>query len=676
MDNIIKSREILNSVKTELIKLQQKVTELSKFDSNQSFIPVDLCTSTALTLEKLSAYEESLFEKISNYSQNPAVTISDAEEILNQAEREVELKLLKQKFDGIKTTNPNYDNLIEQLKVSAVSGDENTTERTIAEMIISDLLNNTCETAKNELVENSDYYRLAFAFNRNELFYEASDNSDTEETTDQNSDSDSDQVSSDDGSDEEPPPEPYSAENHQNEVFLDIDLERDEDFSDEKEFGLSLDIEPEIDSVDTANTAENISEPESGTDSSESNQTDNELTDAEPNSEELSYEQNSSTSVADDTTAEPENDVLSDTIEQPQLSDDDISNIIEEYKNDFEDNPTKLSLDISQSSEVGTKHNVTEIINMLSPKGRSARAPVKVFHVLMTELLLYGPKTEDDLYELPDFLKNRISNSVVDGYLQKLYNKGLISRISYDGNILYYFTSKGLKFNSHDRMISNFYCSDKRSRSSITKRVCRKVYPVSNISVCASVILSRIVKKYPYYLAIGSSEISVEGMGISVMSKPNIRNFALAYVSDDSANLEKLYENLKRSLQALRVFERINTMIVGSFTRIQAEAVYKVVEKSWSEKLVSTKIALYSYTEDKYFVPDTFEEFTEFETYDQIPYNQDLQSEEPENSALSEEQSEDNPDVPSEENEPEESSDILDNTDVLAEENSNEVNES
>jgi len=151
MDNIIKSREILNSVKTELIKLQQKVTELSKFDSNQSFIPVDLCTSTALTLEKLSAYEESLFEKISNYSQNPAVTISDAEEILNQAEREVELKLLKQKFDGIKTTNPNYDNLIEQLKVSAVSGDENTTERTIAEMIISDLLNNTCETAKKRI---------------------------------------------------------------------------------------------------------------------------------------------------------------------------------------------------------------------------------------------------------------------------------------------------------------------------------------------------------------------------------------------------------------------------------------------------------------------------------------------------------------------------------------------
>lgn len=632
MENIIKSREILDSVKTELIKLQQKIAELSKFDSSQSFIPVDLCTSTAMTLEKLSACEESLFEKMASFSETAAVTISEAEEILKQAEIEAERKLLKKKLDGLKSGNSNYDGMLEQLKISAVCGESDAPERIIAELLISDLVNNTCETAKNELVENSEYYRLAFALNRKELFYETADQPSGGESENSNQDSDSNdaQPVSEEPADEEPPPRPYSAEKHKDEVFLDIDLEREEDFSDDRTLG--LDLSPESESIDDISDL-----PIQSTEIT----ADEQNTDVQPdNNPEPQPESESEPQPEPQPKPEPETEPEQPTEEpvgnensQSELqafsaADSDIVSLIEEYRDKFDDNPTKRSLEISQSPEVSVKHNVTEIMNMLSPKGRNARSPVKVFHVLMTELLLYGPKTEDDLYELPDFLKNRISNTIVDGYLQKLYNKGLISRINYDGNILYYFTQKGLKFNSHDRMISNFYCTDKRSRSAINKRDCRKVYPVSDISVCASVILSRIVKKYPYYLAIGSADIAVEGLGISVISKPNIRNFALAYVSDDSANLNKLYENLKRSLQALRVFEKINTMIIGSFTRIQAEAVYKVVEKSWSEKLVSTRIALYSYTEDKYFVPETFEEFTDFEHIDEPKPEQTAESDE------------------------------------------------
>ena len=640
MENIIKSREILDSVKTELIKLQQKIAELSKFDSSQSFIPVDLCTSTAMTLEKLSAYEESLFEKIAAFSETVAATIPDAEAILKQAETEAERKLLKKKLDGLKSGNPNYDGMLEQLKIAAVCGNDAAPERIIAELLISDLLNNTCETSKNEQVENSEYYRLAFALNRKELYYETSDQPSGGENVNSDHDGESDDTPSvsEEPADEEPPPTPYSAKKNKNEVFLDIDLERDEDFIEDQTIDLSF--SPEFESIDTIDDAQPIGDTEENTDVQNADDTPADYSQSKPEAE---SEPDSDPAPENEPEPEAESENAAEApgkIEQNQSelqilsADSEMISIIEEYRDSFEDNPTKRSLEISQSPEVATKHNVTEIINMLSPKGRNARSPVKVFHVLMTELLLYGPKTEDDLYELPDFLKNRISNTIVDGYLQKLYNKGLISRINYDGNILYYFTQKGLKFNSHDRMISNFYCTDKRSRSSITKRDCRKVYPVSCISVCASVILSKIVKKYPYYLAIGSADIAVEGLGISVISKPNIRNFAVAYVSDNSANLDKLYENLKRSLQALRVFEKIDTMIIGSFTGIQAEAVYKVVKKTWSEKLVSTKIALYSYAEDKYFIPETFEEFTDFENIDEPePQQNTLPDESPAESA-------------------------------------------
>lgn len=659
MERIIKSREILDSIKAELSKLEQKIAELAPYNLSESFIPIDLCTSTSMTLQKLSAYEESLFEKLAEFSDAAVVSLADAEIILKDAESEMERKLLIRKFSGIKTNNPKYDSLIEQLRTAAVGGDLNSPERTIAEMLVSDLLNNTTETAKNELVENSDYYKLAFAFNRNELYYvpldndpdnggKGSDNLEPPALQGQDNQTPDSQDSSEspDNPDGEPevtesPPEPYSAENHKDEIFLDIDLDREEDFSDEEELDLDLSLPSENDNLE-------ISENNNGT---EENTDDNKSDDDPENT--VSLEKSDDTSEENfsaDNDDIPEEDNEADTV-QEDLSDDDeyiitednpaeapeeniteeapsaetkieindeVKPIVEEYKNDFEENPNEITLSISESPEVNTKHNVTEIINMLSPKGRSARYPVKVFQVLMSELLLYGPKTEDDLYQLPDFLKNRISNSVVDGYLEKLYNKGLISRINYGGNVLYYFTKKGLKFNNHDRMISNFYCcSDKRMRSTVTKRDCRKVYPISNISVCSSVILSKIVKKYPYYLAIGSSDISVEGLSISVISKPNIRNFALSYVSDDAAKLDKLYENLNRSFKALNVFDKLDTLIIGSFTLPQSEAVYRIVEKSWGEKLISTRIVLYSYIEDKYYEPNTLEEFTDFENFDE-----------------------------------------------------------
>jgi len=599
MERIVKSREILDSIKSELTKLQQKLGEFSGVDMTNSFLPIDLCASTAMTLQKLSAYEESLFEKIAEFSDAPVATFDDAESILKQAEAEAEKKLLAKKFAGIKTNNPRYDSLLEQLRTAAVGDDPSSTERTIAELLISDLINHTSETAKNELVENSPYYKLAFAFNRNELFYEpqtdgSEPQSSNEPAPEQQNES---SENADSSSDSEPPPSPYSAENNKDEFFPDIDLEREEDFKDEKEtildFGLNeseeniSENEPLDDNENTAAAAEDENEEDTG---------------------DIFYEEEEDEDSSDDT----DNKQETESSAEVEINED-IRSIIEQYKDEFAENPNELTLDIAQSPEVNTKHNVTEIINILSPKGRSARSPVKVFQVLMMELLLYGPKTEDDLYVLPDFLKNRISNSVVDGYLEKLYNKGLISRITYDGNVLYYFTQKGLKFNNHDRMISNFYCVDKRTRSAITKRDCRKVYPISNISVCSSVILSRIVKKFPYYLAIGSSDISVEGLCISVISKPNIRIFALSYVSDDAGSLNKLYDNLNRSLRALNVFEKLDTMIVGSYTRNQAAAVYSIAAKSWYEKLVSTKIVLYSYVENKYFEPDTFEEFTDFE---------------------------------------------------------------
>lgn len=648
MEKIIKSREILEFVKAELSKLEQKLNEFSAVNLSESFVPIDLCTSAAMTLQKLSAYEESLFEKIAEFSDAEVVTLDDAERIIKEAEAEVERKLLVKKLSGIKTSNPKYDSLIEQLRTAAVGEDLSTPERTIAEMLISDLLNNTTETSKNELVENSNYYKLAFAFNRSELFYEnpdlTPDNSGGGEAAPQSTEPAPEQSSENQGESEnspeepaenEPPPDPYSEESHKDEIFLDIDLDREEDFSEEKaiDLDLSIPIEDENHSFEEENTEESEQESEDETGlslkkeesaSEEENDTVSEETISEDNESitETEVSPNEEAESQEPPEAEAEVEIEEASEESPfaapevEISEQ-IQPIVDEYKDYFVENPNELALNISESPEVNTKHNVTEIMNMLSPKGRSARSPVKVYQVIMSELLLYGPKTEDDLYELPDFLKNRISNSVVDGYLEKLYNKGLISRINYDGNVLYYFTKKGLKFNNHDKMISNFYCcSDKRMRSSVTKRDCRKVYPISNISVCSSVILSRIVKKYPYYLAIGSSDISVEGLSISVISKPNVRNFALAYVSDDAAKLDKLYENLNRSLKALNVFDKLTTLIIGSFTRPQSEAVYKIVQKSWGEKLVSTKIILYSYVADKYFDPSTFEEVTDFDDTD------------------------------------------------------------
>lgn len=687
MEKIIKSREILESIKAELAKLEQKIAEFAPYNLSESFIPVDLCTSTAMTLQKLAAYEESLFEKLAEYSDAAVVGLADAEKILKDAEAEAERKLLVRKFSGIKTSNPKYDELIEQLRTAAVAEDLHSTERAIADMLVADLLNNTTETAKNELVENSNYYKLAFAFNRNELFYvpvendpdenlkipdvleppkpqgqentnsensagdTVSENSGNGESSD-NSDSSESSESSDNSSEQpevtESPPEPYSAENHKNEIFLDIDLTRDEDFSDEDNEDFTVLQEESSEEIipqenDTPQDTDTISlEKDNDTADDEFSEEDEDIFFEEDEDieddiveEELSdevEEEDIAEDISEEKTSEPEIEPVSEsetenepTVSEPEnetvpeiVIDEEVRPIVEEYQNDFEENPNEIALTVSESPEVNTKHNVTEIINILSPKGRNARYPVKVFQVLMSELLLYGPKTEDDLYELPDFLKNRISNSIVDGYLEKLYNKGLISRINYDGNVLYYFTKKGLKFNNHDRMISNFYCcSDKRMRSNVTKRDCRKVYPITNISVCSSVILSKIVKKYPYYLSIGSSDISVEGLSISVISKPNVRNFALSYVSDDAANLEKLYENLNRSFKALNVFDKLDTLIIGSFTLKQSQAVCKIVEKSWGEKLVSTRIVLYSYIENKYYEPNTLEEFTDFEIVDE-----------------------------------------------------------
>ena len=149
MEKIIKSREILEFVKAELSKLEQKLNEFSAVNLSESFVPIDLCTSAAMTLQKLSAYEESLFEKIAEFSDAEVVTLDDAERIIKEAEAEVERKLLVKKLSGIKTSNPKYDSLIEQLRTAAVGEDLSTPERTIAEMLISDLLNNTTETSKN-----------------------------------------------------------------------------------------------------------------------------------------------------------------------------------------------------------------------------------------------------------------------------------------------------------------------------------------------------------------------------------------------------------------------------------------------------------------------------------------------------------------------------------------------
>ena len=679
MEKIIKSREILESIKAELAKLEQKIAEFAPYNLSESFIPVDLCTSTAMTLQKLSAYEESLFEKLSEYSDAAVVSLADAEKILKDAEAEAERKLLVRKFSGIKTSNPKYDELIEQLRTAAVAEDLHSTERTIADMLVADLLNNTTETAKNELVENSNYYKLAFAFNRNELFYvpvendqdenlkipdvleppkpqgqedTSSENSGSENTPEnsgngESSDNSESSESSDNSSEQpevtESPPEPYSAENHKDEIFLDIDLKRDEDFSEENGEDFSVpqeesseetipqeDDSPQYDDTislqkDDDTDEEEIFEEDEDVFFEEDEDIEDNIVDEELSDnfeEENTAEDNSEEEISD---SEPKSENESVQELQPEnesepeiVIDEEVRPIVEEYQNAFEENPNEIALTVSESPEVNTKHNVTEIINILSPKGRNARYPVKVFQVLMSELLLYGPKTEDDLYERPDFLKDRLSNSIVDGYLEKLYIKGLISRINYDGNVLYYFTKKGLKFNNHDRMISNFYCcSDKRMRSNVTKRDCRKVYPITNISICSSVILSKIVKKYPYYLSIGSSDISVEGLSISVISKPNVRNFALSYVSDDAANLENLYENLNRSFKALNVFDKLDTLIIGSFTLKQSQAVCKIVEKSWGEKLVSTRLVLYSYIENKYYEPNTLEEFTDFEIVDE-----------------------------------------------------------
>lgn len=562
MEKIIKSRETLSSVISELSVLKEKLNELSSLDLTAAFVPVDLCTSAAMTLQKVSAYEQSLFEKLSEFSDTQALTIADVEKIISEAEKEEERKLLAKRFSGIKSKNPKYDALLQQLKESACVVGEASDDRTIAELIISDITNHTYEISKSELVENSNYYKLAFALNRNELIYDNSEGASDGENSGSGSNEAGNENPPAEDKESEPPPEEQPKEDYEvpaeaeqsspapepQEVIPIIELERKEDFADEQQSAAA----------------------------------------EKPDFEKLSEE---------------------------------IRPIAEEYQDKFALNPNELKMGISESPEVNTKHNVTEIINILSPKGKNARQPVKIFHVILSELLLYGPKTESDIYELPDFLKNRISNSVVEVYLQKLYNKGLISRIEFDGTILYYFTKKGLKFNTHDRMISNFYCSsDKRSRSSINKRDCRKVYPISNMSVCSAVILSRIVKRYPYYLAIGSSDISVEGLSISVISKPGIRNFALSYVSDNSLNLDRLYDNLNKSLNALNVFDKLSTMIVGSFTCEQAQAVYKVVIKSWSEKLTGTRIVLYSYTDDKYFYPDTLEEITDMsELEDQLP---------------------------------------------------------
>ena len=662
MERIIKSREILDSIKAELSKLEQKIAEFAPYNLSESFIPIDLCTSTSMTLQKLSAYEESLFEKLAEFSDTEVLSLADAEKILKDAESEMERKILSRKFSGIKTNNPKYDSLIEQLKSAALEGELTSPERTIADMLVADLLNNTTETAKNEIVENSNYYKLAFAFNRNELYYVSLDNDpdnsrnipdnleppvpqgqeNADSAAPENSENSENSGSSEssegsENSSEHPPevtespPQPYSAEKHKNEIFLDIDLDREEDFSDESELNLDLSLPDENENSDIPENADNDSDEDDKTDNEFENTISLEKNDAEEE-ENLSNENDipeikddlsdsEEISAEDISESETEENIFREPlpVEPEIIINEEVRPIVEEYRNDFEENPNEITLSISESPEVNTKHNVTEIINMLSPKGRSARYPVKVFQVLMSELLLYGPKTEDDLYELPDFLKNRISNSVIDSYLEKLYNKGLISRINYDGNVLYYFTKKGLKFNNHDRMISNFYCcSDKRTRSNVTKRDCRKVYPISNISVCSSVILSKIVKKYPYYLAIGSSDIAFEGLSISVISKPNVRNFALSYVSDNVTKLDKLYENLNRSFKALNVFNKLDTLIIGSFTLKQSEAVYKIVEKSWGEKLVSTRIVLYSYVEDKYYEPNTLEEFTDFENLDEL----------------------------------------------------------
>ena len=649
MERIIKSREILDSIREELAKLEQKITELAPYNLSESFIPIDLCASTAMTLQKLSAYEESLFEKLAEFSDTAALSLADAEKILKDAEAEMERKILARKYSGIKTSNPKYDSLLEQLRTVALGEDLHSPERTIADMLVADLLNNTTETAKNELVENSDYYKLAFAFNRNELYYvpidsepqgggsgsdnivpptpqgqenSGSANSGSPENSESSEDSESSDNSAEEPTVNESPPKPYSAESHKDEIFLDIDLDREEDFSDEKDFDLDLSLpDDDEDNEIFVNNQEEVNSPEQE-ENTVSLEKENDTTDEESLTEETICSEESVSDENQENDITPETESMSaeeSTVTEPEVAiSEEVRPIIEEYRDEFKENPNELTLSISESPEVNTKHNVTEIINILSPKGRSARYPVKVFQVIMSELLLYGPKTEDDLYELPDFLKNRISNSVVDDYLEKLYNKGLISKINYDGNLLYYFTKKGLKFNNHDRMISNFYCcSDKRMRSNVTKRDCRKVYPISNISVCSSVILSKIVKKYPYYLAIGSSDISVEGLSISVISKPNIRNFALSYVSDDASNLDKLYDNLNKSFKALNVFDKLDTLIIGSFTLNQAEAVYKIVEKSWGEKIVSSKIVLYSYTEDKYYEPYSLKEFTDFENYDE-----------------------------------------------------------
>lgn len=180
MINLELANDLLESIKSETVDLNNFIDNIKEFSTKNIPIPNDLCQITTVILQSIASHQEALNEQIQEIAEIGKFpeTFADIEILLEKHSESAKLNALIDELLCVKSERPKAIALIGNLAESIRLADENQELYIqIARALIDDVKNNAMPYESSllniEEIEESPFFKLTYYFLRKALYFEA-----------------------------------------------------------------------------------------------------------------------------------------------------------------------------------------------------------------------------------------------------------------------------------------------------------------------------------------------------------------------------------------------------------------------------------------------------------------------------------------------------------------------